>query len=37
MEDFINELPDGYDTQVGERGFKLSGGQKQALRLRECF
>ncbi|MEA2574182.1 MAG: ATP-binding cassette, subfamily bacterial [Chloroflexia bacterium] len=33
IHDFITSLPDGYDTVVGERGYRLSGGEKQRLAI----
>jgi ATP-binding cassette subfamily B protein len=33
IHDFVSSLPDGYDTLVGERGLKLSGGEKQRVAI----
>ncbi|MBK1851540.1 ABC transporter ATP-binding protein/permease [Marinobacter sp. 1-4A] len=33
LDDFIRSLPEGYDTKVGERGLKLSGGEKQRVAI----
>ena len=37
LRDFVESLPDGLDTIIGERGFKISGGQRQRLAIARAF
>ncbi len=37
IHDFISSLPEGYETQVGERGMRMSGGERQRISLARAF